>query len=74
MQGGHAGHVVSAAQWEMKIIGMKMNQIEIRHLGENFFHHEHMVCERVFALRIKPQSPRARRHEPGIRYRISAGE
>src|ERR1700677_680814 len=33
-----------------------------------------MVCERVFALRIKPQSPRARRHEPGIRYRISAGE
>src|SRR5271155_1495934 len=33
-----------------------------------------MVSERVFAVRIKPQSPGARRHEAGIRYRISAGE
>lgn len=58
----------------MDIVEMKMNQVEIRSFPKYILGHDGVMCYGILALRIEPERPGADRHEPGIRYRIAAGE
>jgi len=40
------------AQGKVKIVNVGMNQIEVRRFPEHFFHHDHVMRHRIFALSV----------------------
>ena len=48
---------------EMKVVGMKVDDIEIFSPAENFLDHQHVVRQRIHTIRIQPQRPLAAFHQ-----------
>ena len=51
MEGGYTWNLHPSAEREMKIISMKVNEIELFCLIENLFHHQSMMRQRIDAFR-----------------------
>src|ERR1700676_195620 len=74
MKGGYAWNVHPPAQREMKIIDVKVNEVEFVGLIENTLHHRDMMCQWIDTIRIEPKRLFTRRNQFGIGHRVAAGK
>ncbi len=58
----------------MKVVDMKMNQVKVLCVAEDFLHHQDVVCQRINAIRIQSQSLLAGRHQARITDGIATGK
>jgi hypothetical protein len=74
MQCGNAWDWNAPAQRKVKVIGMKVNNIELLRLAENLFNHQGMVGQRIDAIRIESQRFFTGGNQACIGHRVPAGK
>ena len=65
---------MACEQWEMKVVGVKVDDVECVCGARNTIERYEMIRERIFALRVEPQRAFARSLQSPQRLRIATGE
>jgi hypothetical protein len=58
----------------VKIIDVKVNEVELLRLTENPFYHQSMMCQRIDAFWIEPERFFACGNQSRVGYRVAAGK
>ena|ERR1700730_5811593 len=58
----------------MKIIDVKVDQIELIRIVKNLFHHQSVMCNGIDAIGIEPKRFFARGNQPCVGYRVATGK
>jgi hypothetical protein len=72
VQRGDARAWIPAKEWKLHVVGMEVDDIELRHVTEDPFHKANMVRQRFPARGVVPEGRPASRDEPRGRNRIAA--
>src|SRR5271165_2047555 len=65
---------MACEQWEMKVVGVKVDDVECVCGARNTIERYEMIRERILALRVEPQRAFARSLQSPQRLRIATGE
>src|SRR2546425_80755 len=74
MQRGHMRYLLAAAEREMRIVNVEMDDVELRSALEHMFEHQDLVRQLIYAVFIEAQRTAARRDEVRLGHRVSTGE
>jgi hypothetical protein len=74
MQGSYTRNLYTPAQWKLKIINVKVNQVKRFRVIKNLFHHQGVMGNGINAIGIESERFFAYGNQSRVGYRVAAGK